>query len=79
MGPTAILARRCGADRFRVRPGFFDLFQLPRLAGRDFTWDDGPGKPAVALLSASLARALFPAGDVVGHHFRGRTSLATST
>lgn len=51
-----------------VSPGFFDLFKLPRLAGRDFSWDDGPGKPAVALVSASLARALFPAGDVVGQH-----------
>jgi hypothetical protein len=53
-----------------VSPGFFDLFRLPRLQGRDITWDDGPGKPAVALLSASLARALFPAGDAVGHHIR---------
>jgi predicted permease len=53
-----------------VSPGFFDLFRLPRLQGRDFTWDDGPGKPAVALLSASLARALFPAGDAVGRQIR---------
>jgi len=53
-----------------VSPGFFDLFRLPRLQGRDITWDDGPGKPDVALLSASLARALFPAGDAVGHHLR---------
>jgi putative ABC transport system permease protein len=53
-----------------VSPGFFDLFKLPRLAGRDFTWDDGPGKPAVALVSASLARALFPAGNVLGRHIR---------
>jgi putative ABC transport system permease protein len=53
-----------------VSPGFFDLFRLPRLQGRDFTWDDGPGKPAVALLSASLAQALFPAGDAVGQHIR---------
>ena len=51
-------------------PGFFDLFRLPRLQGRDITWNDGPGKPDVALLSASLARALFPAGDAVGHHLR---------
>jgi predicted permease len=51
-----------------VSPGFFDLFKLPRLAGRDFTWDDGLGKPAVALVSAALARALFPAGDVIGQH-----------
>ena len=53
-----------------MSPGFFDLFRLPRLQGRDITWNDGPGKPDVALLSASLARALFPAGDAVGHHLR---------
>ena len=53
-----------------VSPGFFDLFKLPRLAGRDFTWDDGPGKPAVALVSASLARVLSPARDVIGEHIR---------
>jgi putative ABC transport system permease protein len=53
-----------------VSPGFFDLFRLPRLQGRDFSWDDGPGKPAVALVSASLARALFPAGDAIGQHIR---------
>ena len=51
-----------------VSPGFFDLLKLPRLAGRDVSWDDGPGTPDVALVSASLARALFPAGDVVGRH-----------
>jgi putative ABC transport system permease protein len=53
-----------------VSPGFFDLFRLPRLQGRDFSWDDGPGKPAVALVSASLARVLFPAGDVIGQQIR---------
>jgi putative ABC transport system permease protein len=51
-----------------VSPGFFDLFKIARLEGRDFSWDDGPGKPAVALVSASLARALFPAGDIIGQH-----------
>ena len=49
-----------------VSPGFFDLFKLPRLQGRDISWDDGPGKPTVALISASLARALFPASNAVG-------------
>jgi predicted permease len=53
-----------------VSPGFFDLFRLPRLQGRDISWDDGPGKPNVALVSASLARALFPAGDAVGRYIR---------
>jgi predicted permease len=53
-----------------VSPGFFDLFRLPRLQGRDISWDDGPGAPAVALVSASVALALFPAGDAVGRHIR---------
>jgi putative ABC transport system permease protein len=51
-----------------VSPGFFDLFRFRLLKGRDVSWDDGPGKPAVALISASLARALFPAGDEIGQH-----------
>jgi hypothetical protein len=42
-----------------VSPGFFDLFRLPRLQGRDFSWDDGPGKPAVGLVSASLPNLRF--------------------
>ncbi|AMY10861.1 Macrolide export ATP-binding/permease protein MacB [Luteitalea pratensis] len=54
----------------RVSPGFFDLFRLPRLQGRDISWDDGPATPAVALLSASVARVLFPAGDAVGRYIR---------
>ena len=53
-----------------VSPGFFDLFRLPRLQGRDISWDDGPGAPDVALVSASVARALFPTGDSVGRHIR---------
>ena len=32
-----------------VSPGFFDLFRFHLLKGRDVSWDDGPGKPAVAL------------------------------
>jgi putative ABC transport system permease protein len=53
-----------------VSPGFFDLFRIPRLSGRDVSWDDGLEKPAVALVSASLARALFPAGGAVGQRIR---------
>jgi putative ABC transport system permease protein len=53
-----------------VSPGFFDLFRFHLMKGRDVSWDDGPGKPAVALVSASLARALFPVGDVIGQQIR---------
>jgi predicted permease len=53
-----------------VSPGFFDLFRFRLLKGRDVSWDDTLGKPAVALLSASLARTVFPAGDEIGQHLR---------
>ena len=53
-----------------VSPGFFDLFRFHLLKGRDVSWDDSLGKPAVALISASLARAVFPAGDEIGQHIR---------
>lgn len=53
-----------------VSPGFFDLFRFRLLKGRDVSWGDGPGHSAVALISASLARALFPAGDEIGQHIR---------
>jgi putative ABC transport system permease protein len=53
-----------------VSPGFFDLFRFHLLKGRDVSWDDGLEKPAVALISASLARAVFPAGGEIGQHIR---------
>jgi hypothetical protein len=49
-----------------VSPGFFDMFGIARLRGRDFTWDDDGRAPTVAIVSESLARTLFPTGDVIG-------------
>ena len=53
-----------------VSPGFFELFRFDVLEGRDVSWDDGPGTHAVALISASLARAVFPAGNEIGQRLR---------
>jgi predicted permease len=53
-----------------VSPGFFKLFRFDLLKGRDVSWDDGLGTPPVALISASLARAAFPAGDEIGQRIR---------
>jgi predicted permease len=49
-----------------VSPGFFDTIGVPRLAGRDFTTDDRPGSPYVAIVSRSLARALFDDENPLG-------------
>ncbi|HEX4912604.1 MAG TPA: ABC transporter permease, partial [Vicinamibacterales bacterium] len=53
-----------------VSPGFFDLFRFRLLKGRDVSWDDGAGKPEVAVISASLARVVFPQGDEIGKYIR---------
>jgi predicted permease len=53
-----------------VTPGFFDMFGIVRLRGRDFTWDDDGRAPAVAIVSESLARTLVPTGDVIGRRVR---------
>jgi len=49
-------------------PGFFPTMGIGLLRGRTFTWQDDDHAPHVALVSESLARMLFPAGDAVGQH-----------
>jgi putative ABC transport system permease protein len=52
-----------------VSPGFFDTVGIPLREGRDFVRADDRGAP-VAIISAGLARALFPAGDAIGRFIR---------
>lgn len=47
-----------------VSPGFFETVGIPILQGRGPRWSDAPEAPRVAVVSASLARAL--GGDVLG-------------
>lgn len=52
--------------------GYFAALGIPLLRGRDFssseTWDESA--PPVAIIDASLARRLFPAGDALGQRLR---------
>src|SRR5450755_2381767 len=49
-----------------ITPGFMKTFGIPLLAGRDFEERDGIDKPAVALISKSAAKKLFPNEDPIG-------------
>jgi predicted permease len=49
---------------------FFDAFSIPLLAGRTFTAQDAAGSQHVAILSAGLARKLFPGEDPLGRRVR---------
>lgn len=59
-----------------ISPDFFTTLGVPLHAGRDVTWRDLPDSPRVAIVSASLARALDPDGDVVGRRVRYGTAAA---
>jgi putative ABC transport system permease protein len=51
-----------------ISPGFFNSLGVPILEGRDFNSQDDQTQEPVAVVSESLARHMFPAGDAVGHH-----------
>jgi predicted permease len=47
------------AMEYKVSPGYFEAAATRLLAGRSFTWDDGKGKPMVAVVNAAFARKVF--------------------
>jgi predicted permease len=53
----------------RLTPGWFDTVRIPLVAGRDFSWDDRPGAPDVAILNETFARRLAK-GTAVGQRLR---------
>src|SRR4029453_16850424 len=69
------LAARASALEQIVSPGLFRALGVPLLAGREFGAQDQPGSPLVAIVSASLARSLWPDGDAIGRvlEFDGRS------
>jgi hypothetical protein len=50
----------------RVSEGFFATAGITLVAGRDFSVDDGPESPQVAIVNHSLALRLWPGVDPVG-------------
>ena len=61
-----------------VTPGFFDLYAIAHLKGRDFTWSDHEKAPRVAIVNDTLARKISPGGDVLGRHVRVGNGPAAS-
>ena len=49
-----------------VSPGFFATIGIPLVAGRDFTGEDRPGSPEVAIVNESLARRFWPGQSPIG-------------
>ena len=52
-----------------VLPGYFEAMHMPLVAGRDVQETDRTGAPPVAVISESMARALFSDQNPVGRRF----------
>jgi putative ABC transport system permease protein len=54
-------------DMRSITPGYFRAMGIPIKAGREFTGDDGIGRPQVGIVSETLARTLWPNESALGH------------
>jgi len=48
-----------------VSPGYFRVFGIPVVRGRDFTEFDSPGSPGVVIINETMARQQWPNGDAL--------------
>jgi predicted permease len=53
-----------------VRPGYFSTLGIELLQGRDFTLQDSPTSPRVAIINRALARHYFGAQDPIGKELK---------
>jgi predicted permease len=58
------------AENSLVSPGYFRSMGISLLEGRDFTEQDRPDTPNVAIISEKLAREYFPGRSAVGQRFQ---------
>jgi putative ABC transport system permease protein len=49
-----------------VSPGYFRTMRIPLVAGRDFTDQDGPGAPEVAIVGEAAANRFWPGQNAIG-------------
>ncbi len=49
-----------------ITPGYFSTTGIPQFEGRDFTAHDDANAPAVAIVSRSFARRIWPGQDAIG-------------
>ncbi|MHB8654550.1 MAG: ABC transporter permease [Terriglobia bacterium] len=55
-----------GIDSNEVGPGYFRTMGIPILQGREFTAQDAPGSPGVAIINEAMAKRYWPGENPVG-------------
>jgi putative ABC transport system permease protein len=61
--PIDAAANNNGAGWYTISSGFFDVFRIPILRGRDFTDRDRAGSGGVVIINQAMARQFWPEGD----------------
>jgi predicted permease len=56
-------------NRLVISPNFFDVMQIPVIAGRALTERDDASAPKVVVINEAAARKYFPRQNPVGQHF----------
>ena len=55
-----------GAGWMNVSPGYYSVFKIPILRGRDFTDKDTTGAPGVVIINQAFAKQFFPNENPIG-------------
>jgi putative ABC transport system permease protein len=58
--------QRQGVGWMNTSPGYYEVFKIPILRGRDFTDRDVAGAPGVVLINESMAKKYWPKEDPLG-------------
>ena len=66
---------QAGTDLIYVTPGYFEVLQMPLLAGRFFTDADGPDTQHVAVVNQSFARKFYSGTNPVGRYINKDTMI----
>ena len=54
---------------FQMSPGYLEAAGTRLLSGRDFSWQDNPKTPHVAIVNETFARKMWGASPAIGQHF----------
>src|ERR1700691_19027 len=66
VGRPADKQQQQGVGWLNTSPGYYEVFKIPILRGRDFTDRDVAGAPGVVLINESMAKKYWPKEDPLG-------------
>jgi predicted permease len=66
--PVQAMSDQPEVDTRTITPGYLSAMRIPVRRGRDLSGADGPDRPAVVLISESMAKRFWPNEDPIGRH-----------